>query len=165
MRMDGFTVWVTGPDEAAVGVAARELTSRLVARHVPTELLDARTPGIGTLVGEGIACVAGALARHGVASVVALPAPTREVRDRARSALGRMIEVYVRPDTDPGGRYEAPDRPEVEVDARDVGSGAAADRTLTTLEILALLPRMVGRDYPEDEERAIIRRLKAFGYL
>src|SRR5687768_14990750 len=94
-----FTVWVTGPRTADVERMADAIARRLALRHVPLELLDARTPGVEALVGEGVegraACLAGALARHGIATVVALPTPSRAGRERARAALPRLIEVYV----------------------------------------------------------------------
>jgi len=43
--------------------------------------------------------------------------------------------------------------------------GAGAERTIRTLEVMKMLGRETGGVYSEDEEREIIRRLKAFGYL
>ena len=100
-------------------------------------------------------------------TILALPTPSRATRDRAREALGRLIEVYVR--SEGGGRRAATSRPmraEVEVVLPDPRGGAAgADRDLRALELLGFLgPRATGA-YSADEEREVIKRLKAFGYL
>lgn len=168
MMESGFTVWVTGSDDAAVARVAEEIASRLAARRVAVDLLVPSTPGVAALAGEGrerrIACVAAALARHGVATVVALPAPTRAARDAARAELGRMIEVYVHSAGADPPPYEAPDRAEVEVAVPEASGGVGVERTLRTLEVLGLLAREES-GYSEVEEREVIRRLKAFGYL
>lgn len=165
MKAPGFTVWVTGPDARAVADVAAGIRAGLAGRQLPVEAIDAETPGIPGLdadaAARAVVVATTLLARQGVASVVELPG-TRAGRDRARAELGRaMIEVYV-----PGeGRgYEAPERPEVEVSAADRASGAGVERTLRTLEVLRLL-RRDDDAYSEDEERDVIRRLKAFGYL
>ena len=52
-------------------------------------------------------------------------------------------------------------------DAREIAPGDAdrgVDRVLSPLEVLRLLPRDETR-YSEEEEREVIKRLKAFGYL
>jgi hypothetical protein len=163
---EGFTVLVTGPDGADVESVALEIDGRLRGRHVPAELIDSRTPGVAALRAEGAATfVAGALARHGVVTVVALPVPSRASRDRARAALGRLIEVYVPSSGPAGAAYEPPLRAEVEVALPEVATGMAADRVLRTIELLGFLEPQAGTAYSEDEEREVIKRLKAFGYL
>ena len=162
-----FTVWVTGPDRRRAEAVADEIARRLAARQLRVAVLDLRTPGIDAIAGEGAenraAFVAAMLARHGVATVVALPVATRVARQGPRAVLGRMIEVYVPSDPGlPATSYEAPDRPEAEV--RDE-SASDVERVLHTLEVLDFLPRAEDRGYSEEEEREVIRRLKAFGYL
>jgi hypothetical protein len=169
VRTAGFTVWVTGPDPRALEAYADEIAGRFAARHCAVETFDARTPGIDVLLGEGaearLALVSGLLARRGVATVIAIPG-SRSGRDAARAALGRMIEVHVRhADAAPEARYEAPERPEVEVVLPEHGPFAGIDRVESTLEVLGLLARDAGRAYTEEEEREVIRRLKSFGYL
>ena len=163
-----FTVWVTGPHAADVQTVADELARRLLLRHVPLEVLDARTPGIEALAGADVercaAVVAGALARHGIATLVALPAPSRAGRERARAALPHMIEVHVTGEDIPAG-YEPPERCEVEIIIPEPGVSAGAGQVLRTLEVLELLPREEDSAYSEEEEREVIRRLKDFGYM
>ena len=163
----GFTVWVTGPEEREVVGVAEGIDRLLRARKMATERLDALTPGIDALGGEdGVCFVAGTLARHGITTVVAPPGASRAARDRARAQLGRMIEVYVHPAAaSPAPGYEPPERPEVEVVTPEPRPGAGAERTLHTLEALGMLAPDENRAYTEDEEREVIRRLKAFGYL
>ena len=170
MSAPAFSVWVTGPEQGAVEAIAEELARRLAARRLVVEVLDRRTPGIDALAGEGLerraAFVAGLLARHGVAVVVALPVTARAARERVRTELGRMIEVYARPAHQaPDTTYEPPERPEVEITVPEPSPGTGVEQALHTLEVLELLPRAEERAYSEEEEREIIRRLKAFGYL
>jgi len=165
----GFTVWVTGPDEVPLVDVADAIAARLRAR-LATETLDRRTPGIEALSGDGlvgrVAFVAAALARHGVTTVVAVPADRRAERDRARGLLGRMIEVYVRPAAGvPRPGYEPPERPEVEIAAPEPAPGGGVDRAVRTLEVLKLLPPGSETPYSEAEEREVLRRLKGFGYV
>jgi len=163
----GFTILVTGPSPSDIEAVAREIDGGLRARGVATELIDSRTPGAGALRAEGAATfAAGALARHGVVTVLALPAPSRVARDRAREALGRLIEVHVSSEGTVGCGYEPPLRAEVEVVFPDPhGSVTGADRTLRTLELLGFLTHEPAGAYSEEEEREVIKRLKAFGYL
>jgi hypothetical protein len=161
----GFTVWVTGADSRALHAVADEVASRLAARHLAVETLDERMPGFEALAGDGlehrVTFVAGLLARHGVAVVVALPG-TRAGRDGARARLGRFIEVHARAATGaPASAYQAPDRAEVDVG----GAGAGVEHVILTLEVLELLRRDAEPGYSPDEEREVIRRLKSFGYL
>ena len=162
MSVQGFTVWVTGPDPTAVGDVVDSLVGSLTARQLAVETIDAGTIGVQGLdadaAGRAVVLAASLLAKNCIVSVVALPG-TRAGRDRARADLGRMIEVHV-PGDRPG--YEPPDRPEVEIAARDTAAGT--ERTIRTLEVLGFLPRDDAR-YSEEEEREVIKRLKAFGYL
>lgn len=162
MSQQGFTVWVTGPDARDVDDVVATLVGGLTGRQLTVETIDTHTPGLSALGTEAAAAAvvlaAGLLTRHGIVSVIALPG-TRATRDQARADLGRMIEVYV-PGERPG--YEPPERPEVEVTPADAGPGV--ERALRTLEVLRLLPRDEAR-YSEEEEREVIKRLKAFGYL
>jgi len=165
-----FSVWVTGPEQGAVEAFAEELARRLAAHRMAVEVLDRRTPGIDALAGEGLerraAFVAGLLVRHGVAVVVALPVAARAARERVRTELGRMIEVYARPTREAAGTtYEPPERPEVEIAVPESSPGTGVEQALHTLEVLELLPRDEDRAYSDEEEREVIRRLKAFGYL
>ena len=162
-----FSVLVTGPERNRVEAVGDEIARRLVARQLRVEVLDLRTPGIDAIAGEGAesraAFVAATLARHGVATVIALPLATRAARQWVRSALGRMIEVHVPSGAGPAAAlYEPPDRPEAEVGG---DPGRDVERVLHTLEVLGFLPRTADRGYTEEEEREVIRRLKAFGYL
>jgi hypothetical protein len=162
-----FTVWVTGPDGEAVQAVAAGVARRLEARQVRVERLGSDTPGIDAGRAEPqVTFAAAALARHGIATVVALPDDTRAGRAHARATIARLIEVYVRPGgaTDPAA-YEAPEQPEVEAAFPEPEPGAGAERTIRTLEVLDFLPRGSDRSYSDEEERQVIRRLKAFGYL
>src|SRR6267378_4468710 len=104
MSAGGFIVWVTGPGRGACERVGEEIASRLGARHVTTELLGGRTPGIHRLPCEAadaaLLLAASSLARHGVASVVT----TTGAGDAARAEVARVIEVWVHGDRpDPAG--------------------------------------------------------------
>jgi hypothetical protein len=168
MSGEGFGIWVTGADRGAVHAVADDLAGALLARHLRVEVLDERTPGVEALAGEAlaerVALVARLLARHGVVTIVALEAGRRG-REVVRAGLGRLIEVLVVAATAGGGGDEAPERPEVEIALPERTPGAGVGRTLRTLELLGLMPAAEDRTYSEEEEREVIRRLKAFGYL
>jgi len=149
-----FAVWVNGADRERVERVTDAIAAHLATRDVPVEVLDARTPGADALGARAVAVLVDALARHGVATIVGLPLPAED----ARATGARMIEVHVCGGERPG--YEAPDRPEVELEP-----GAGVERVVGTLEVLGFLLRGAERAYTEDEEREVIRRLKAFGYL
>jgi hypothetical protein len=149
-----FAVWVSGADRARVERVADAIADHLATRDVPVEVLDSRTPGADALGGRAVVVLADALARHGVATIVALPLRAED----ARATGARMIEVHACGGERPG--YEAPERPEVELEP-----GAGVERVVGTLEVLGFLPRARERAYTDDEERQVIRRLKAFGYL
>jgi hypothetical protein len=164
MSAAGFIVWVTGPGRGACERIGEEVAARLGARHVAVELLGGRTPGIHRLPAEsadsGLVLAAAALARHGVVSVVAATGPG----EAARAEVPHVMEVWVHGDgpTPPG--YRAPERPEVEVVVPESAPGGGAERTLRTLEVLGFIARDE-QAYSPEEEREVIRRLKAFGYL
>lgn len=162
---EGFTVLVTGPSASDVEMVARDIDAGLRARGRPTELIDSRMPGAAELRVEGAATfAAGALARHGIVTILALPAPARATRDRAREALGRLIEVHVSSEGMVGCGYEPPLRAEVEI-VLPGPRGAGADRVLRALELLGFLAHEPTGAYSADEEREVLKRLKAFGYL
>src|SRR5437773_702015 len=157
------------------GVRVSGCTAHFVTEQVdagPVILQDVFHIRVGedALAGEGLerraAFVAGLLVRHGVAVVIALPVAARAMRERVRAELGRMIEVYARPAHESAGTtYEPPERPEVEITVPEPAPGAGVEQALRTLEVLDLLPRGEEPAYSEEEEREVIRRLKAFGYL
>ena len=166
-RANGFVVWVTGPNDVMVARVAHAIATALGRRRLDVEVLDGGTPGFNLVTGPGsdhaTAFAAARLAQHDVAVVVAVPSPARALRDACRAAAARMIEVYV-----PGGAragYEAPERPEVQVDFPETELDGAVARTLRTLEVLGHLRTRDDSAYTEEEEREVIRRLKSFGYL
>ena len=127
------------------------------------ELLHADRPGLESIgTPGGLAAVAELLAGHGVHGVVAEAGSSRAMRDEYRRRIGRMIEVYV-PADDPAASWEAPAQAEVEVDAASGTAGVA--RVLRTLELLGYLKERDDVAYSPDEEREVIKRLKAFGYM
>jgi len=165
---EGVVVWVTGPSDDMTARVASAVTMRLGRRQLPAELLTVRTEGIDVLAGDGmerrVAFVAQALVRHGIVVVVAVPSPSRAVRDEIRASLRRFIEVYV-PVGAHGAGFEPPERAEVQIDFPETELDAAVERTLRTLELLGYIRPADDPSYSDEEERQVIRRLKSFGYL
>jgi hypothetical protein len=160
----GFTVWVTSASAAAANDVAVPIAEALARRGVVVELLGAEQPGFEWIPdARGLATVAGLLAAHGVTSVVAEAVSSRAVRDTARRTVGSMIEVVALADATPAATWEAPSRAEVEIDAS--AGAASVSRVLRTLEVLGHLQPHESGAYSEDEEREVLKRLKAFGYM
>jgi hypothetical protein len=160
----GLVVWVTAASTAAARDIAGPLAEALAARELRVELLHAERPGLESITEPaGLAGVAGLLAGHGVHSVIAVASSSCAVRDAARRTLGCMIEVLVQSGTAAGPTWEAPPQAEAEIDA--AAAAAGIPRVLRTLEVLGYLKPRDDLAYSPDEERDVIKRLKAFGYM
>jgi adenylyl-sulfate kinase len=103
----GFVVLFTGLSGAGKSTLAHALEARLRAAGQKVEVLDGDNVRQHLSQGLGfsredrdinirrIAFVAKLLARNGVIVIVAAISPYRAVRDEARSAIGRFVEVHV----------------------------------------------------------------------
>ncbi len=103
----GFVVWLTGLSGAGKSTVANALVPRLLERGHRVELLDGDEVRTNLCQGLGfsredrdtniarIGYVAGKLAKHGVAVIVAAISPYAEARDKVRAAATSFIEVYV----------------------------------------------------------------------
>jgi adenylyl-sulfate kinase len=103
----GFCIWLTGLPSSGKTTIAQELKPRLDARGYRVELLDGDEirKGLSSDLGFDRAAreahagrvtyVAKVLARNDVIPIVALISPYRTSRARARSEIGRFVEVYV----------------------------------------------------------------------
>jgi hypothetical protein len=164
MMERGITVWVTSASPGAASEVAVAVAEALSGYEIRVELLHAERPGFERLADPGaLATVAGLLAAHQVSSVVAESTSSRAVRDQARRGLGAMIEVFVASGATGASSWEAPPQAEVEVDAAEGASGVP--RVLRTLEVLGYLRPRQDAAYTSDEEREVLKRLKAFGYM
>ena len=103
----GFVLWLTGLSGAGKSTVASVLAGHLLDRGHRVEVLDGdevRThlcPELrfsredrDTNIAR-IGYVAGKLAKHGVAVVVAAISPYREARDRVRGSVTNFVEVHV----------------------------------------------------------------------
>jgi adenylylsulfate kinase len=103
----GFVLWLTGLSGAGKSTIAAKLAPALAERGHRLELLDGDEVRTNLCQGLGfsredrdtniarIGYVAGKLASHGVAVLVAAISPYREARDRVRATVDHFVEVHV----------------------------------------------------------------------
>jgi adenylylsulfate kinase len=103
----GFVLWLTGLSGAGKSTVASALVPRLLERGHRVELLDGDEVRTNLCQGLGfsredrdtniarIGYVAGKLASHGVAVLVAAISPYREARERVRASVPNFVEVHV----------------------------------------------------------------------
>jgi adenylyl-sulfate kinase len=103
----GFVLWLTGLSGAGKSTVAAKLGPALAERGHRVELLDGDEVRTNLCQGLGfsredrdtniarIGYVAGKLATHGVAVLVAAISPYREARDRVRAAVDNFVEIHV----------------------------------------------------------------------
>jgi adenylylsulfate kinase len=103
----GFVLWLTGLSGAGKSTVAAKLGPALAERGHRVELLDGDEVRTNLCQGLGfsredrdtniarIGYVAGKLAKHGVAVLVAAISPYREARDLVRSSVDNFVEVHV----------------------------------------------------------------------
>ena len=103
----GFVLWLTGLSGAGKSTLAAKLGPALAERGHRVELLDGDEVRTNLCQGLGfsradrdtniarIGYVAGKLAKHGVAVLVAAISPYREARDQVRASVDSFVEVYV----------------------------------------------------------------------
>ncbi len=107
MTNHGYCLWLTGLPSAGKTTIARELLPLLKARGWNVELLDGDEVRRGLSADLGfdraareshaarVTFVAKVLARNGVVPIVALISPYASSRARARTEIGRFVEIYV----------------------------------------------------------------------
>jgi adenylylsulfate kinase len=103
----GFVLWLTGLSGAGKSTVAAVLAANLLERGHRVEVLDGDEVRTNLCQELGfsredrdtniarIGYVAGKLAKHGVAVVVAAISPYREARDRVRAQVANFVEVHV----------------------------------------------------------------------
>jgi adenylyl-sulfate kinase len=103
----GFVVWLTGLSGAGKSTVAAKLGPALAERGHRVELLDGDEVRTNLCQGLGfsradrdtniarIGYVAGKLAKHGVAVLVAAISPYRQARDQVRAQVDHFVEVHV----------------------------------------------------------------------
>jgi adenylylsulfate kinase len=103
----GFVLWLTGLSGAGKSTVAAKLAPALAERGHRVELLDGDEVRTNLCQGLGfsradrdtniarIGYVAGKLAKHGVAVLVAAISPYRQARDQVRASVEVFVEVHV----------------------------------------------------------------------
>jgi adenylylsulfate kinase len=193
----GLVLWLTGLSGAGKSTLARTVTVALADRGHRVELLDGDEIRTNLCQGLGfsradrdtniarIGYVAGKLAKHGVAVVVAAISPYREARAKVRAAVTNFVEVFVDApletcaQRDPKGLYakaiageianftgvsdpyEAPEDPELVVHTDREPVERSAEQVMDTLERLGLTKP--GDLYIAIEEDEVAARLDALG--
>jgi adenylylsulfate kinase len=156
MATAGACVWLTGQRGAGKSTVARAVADELRRRGRAAIVLDDPDAREHLRADDPIASVAwlaGVLADCGVVAVVALDAPARAMRDRARGAIGPFVEVFV----DNGGRgdasgYEEPFAAELRVPTHDRDATASAAQVISWLERRGLMPH--DPPHPSEERGA-----------
>jgi adenylylsulfate kinase len=104
---NGFVLWLTGLSGAGKSTIASAVAPQLAERGHRVEVLDGDEVRTNLCQGLGfsredrdtniarIGYVAGKLAKHGVAVVVAAISPYREARDKVRASVESFVEVHV----------------------------------------------------------------------
>jgi adenylylsulfate kinase len=103
----GLVLWLTGLSGAGKSTVAAKLAPALAERGHRVELLDGDEVRQHLCQGLGfsrqdrdtniarIGYVAGKLAKHGVAVLVAAISPYRQARDRVRTEVDNFVEIHV----------------------------------------------------------------------
>lgn len=199
-RDSGFVLWFTGLSGAGKSTLARRVEQELAERGLRVEVLDGDEVRLNLCEGLGfsradrdtnvarIGWVAGKLAHHGVAVLVAAISPYAEAREKVRASVDDFVEVFVDAplatcaERDPKGLYaramaghipnftgvsdpyEPPAAPEVTVHTHIETVDASVQRVLDALTLRGLTsdPDEV---YSSSEEEAVAARLGALGDL
>jgi adenylylsulfate kinase len=146
------------PELRALGKRVELLDGDIVRTHFSSGLSFSREDR-DTNVAR-VAFVSHLLARNGVITLVAMISPFRDARDRARATIGEFVEVHVAPPleecikrdvkglykralageiahfTGVNDPYEAPSKPEIEIDTSRISIEAAVRQILATLRDL-----------------------------
>ena len=178
---EGFVVWLTGLPASGKTTIARALEKVLRGMGKKVEVLDGDevrrwlSPEAGFSREDRerhirrVAHVSHLLARNGVAVIVSLVSPYRNVRDYARKLIGDFVEAYVKcsletcAKRDPKGLYkkassgeikdmtgvqdpyEEPLSPEVVLDTEKMSVGECVEALLAKLVELGYVPATKGR--------------------
>ncbi len=128
------------------------------------------------------------LTKHGVPNIAAAISPYRAIRDEVRQMVGNLVEVYVKCPLDTlverdvkglykkalageiknftgvSDPYEEPLNPELVVETDRETVDESAQRVIAKLENSGYIP-LQEKEYSQEEEELIAKRLESLGYL
>jgi adenylylsulfate kinase len=194
MKQFGFTVWLTGLPSAGKSTLANHLQKELDELGLAVEVLDGDevrqrlTNGLGFTKEDReenirrIAYVAKLLTRVGAVAITAAISPYQESRKRARTEIGRVIEVYVQCPlsvciqrdvkglyakaikgeitnfTGISDPYDPPTNPDVVVHTDKESIEESLNKILDTLALLAYIPPRPAQAVSTNETGGHIRK-------
>jgi adenylylsulfate kinase-like enzyme len=136
-------IWLTGRAGAGKTTIARAVVDELHSRGraaVVIDEADARAHLSAADPADGVTWLAGLLVPNGVVVVVAVDAPDRAARDRAREELPGFVEVYVDGGGGPDDAYEEPFAAELRVPTHDRDVAASVAQLMSWLEDSGVAP-------------------------
>jgi len=172
----GFCLWLTGLPSAGKTTIGKALLGPLQSRGWNVELLDGDEIRMGLSSDLGfdrksremhaarVTYVAKVLARNGVIPIVTLISPYKTSRAKARTEIGRFVEVFITTPievceqrdvkglykkaregkihemTGVDDPYEAPEHPDIRVDTVTQTPEQSAEHIIHQLEVLGFLP-------------------------
>jgi hypothetical protein len=168
--MSGYVVWLTG-DRGRMDALAEALREGLAGTAPAVDVLTAeavedklcsdepRGADFRDMVVRRLGWLCRVLARNGGAAVAVAASPRRGIREEIRLAGSEVVEVLVH-GVMPRG-YEPPARPDVEATPSEAPA-LVVRKVRGVLAGRGIVPGPA-HVYTEEEEAALLRRLKRFG--
>jgi adenylylsulfate kinase len=136
-------IWLTGRAGAGKTTIARAVVGELQGRGraaIVIDEADARTHLSADDPSGSVTWLTSLLLTSGVVVVIAVDAPDRAARDRAREVLPGFVEVFIDGGAGPDDAYEEPFAPELRVPTHDRDVAASVAQLVSWLEDSGVAP-------------------------